>query len=145
MRRRDFGKVSLSLMASTMLSDSAKGAGGGSGSDFPKTPGLTKYVAEFVLATKYQDIPQEVIELGKKSILDGLGLALAGSRAESGPISRKYVENLGIRDGKATIIGSAQKTSPRLRRHATRRRKGPRVWLTDASHRAGSSFASCAR
>ncbi len=91
MRRRDFGKVSLSLMASRMLTDSAKGAGGGSSSDFPKTPGLTEYVGQFVLGTKYQDIPQEVIELGKKSILDGLGLALAGSRAESGPISRKYV------------------------------------------------------
>src|SRR5229473_7784519 len=114
MRRRDFGQVTLSLMASTMLSCPAKGAGGGSGSDFPKTPGLTKYVAEFVLATKYQDIPQEVIELGKKSILDGLGLALAGSRAESGPISRKYVETLGIHDGKATVIGAAQKTSPRF-------------------------------
>src|SRR5260370_7570772 len=114
MRRRDFGKVSLSLVASRMLTDSTKGAGGGSSSDFPKTPGLTEYVGQFVLGTKYQDIPQEVIELGKKSILDGLGLALAGSRAESGPISRKYVENLGIRDGKATIIGSAQKTSPRF-------------------------------
>src|SRR5260370_13941425 len=114
MRRRDFGKVSLSLVVSTMLTDSAKGAGGGSSSDFPKTPGLTEDVGEFVLGTKYQDIRKEVIELGKKSILDGLGLALAGSRAESGPISRKYVENLGIRDGKATIIGSAQKTSPRF-------------------------------
>src|SRR5258708_5126225 len=114
MRRRDFGKVSLSLMASRMLTDSANGAGGGSSSDFPKTPGLTEYVGQFVLGTKYQDIPQEVIELGKKSILDGLGLALAGSRAESGPISRKYVENLGIRDGKATIIGAEQKTSPRF-------------------------------
>jgi 2-methylcitrate dehydratase PrpD len=114
MRRRDFGKVSLSLMASTMLTDSAKGAGGGSSSDFPKTPGLTKYVGQFVLTTKYEDIPQEVIELGRKSILDGLGLALAGSRAESGPISREYVENLGVRDGKAAIIGSAQKTSPRF-------------------------------
>src|SRR5258708_36572829 len=114
MRRRDFGKVSISLVVSTMLTDSANGAGGGSSSDFPKTPGLTEYVGQFVLRTKYQDIPQEVIELGKKSILDGLGLALAGSRAESGPISRKYVENLGIRDGKATIIGSAQKTSPRF-------------------------------
>src|SRR5260370_18963039 len=114
MRRGDFGKVSLSLMASRMRTDSVKGAGGGSSSDYPKMPGLTEYVGQFVLGTKYQDIPQEVIELGKKSILDGLGLALAGSRAESGPISRKYVENLGIRDGKATIIGSAEKTSPRF-------------------------------
>jgi len=37
--------------------------------------------AEFVWQTKYEDIPGEVIELGKKSILDGLGLALAGSKA----------------------------------------------------------------
>src|SRR6266403_5141770 len=114
MRRRDFGKVSLSLVVSTMLTDSAKGAGGGSSSDFPKTPGLTEYVGQFVLGTKYQDIPQEVIELGKKSILDGLGLALAGSRAESGPISRLFVEQSGVCGGKATIIGSRQKTSPRF-------------------------------
>ncbi len=40
------------------------------------------------LDTKYDDIPPEVIALGKKSILDGFGLALAGSLAESGPISR---------------------------------------------------------
>jgi 2-methylcitrate dehydratase PrpD len=114
MRRRDFGKVSLGVMASTMITNSATGAGGASASDFPQTPGLTKYVGQFILDSKYEDIPQEVIDLGKKSILDGLGLALAGSRAESGPISRKYVENLGIREGKATIIGTDQKTSPRF-------------------------------
>jgi 2-methylcitrate dehydratase PrpD len=114
MRRRDFGKASLGVMASTMLMDSAKGTGVASASDFPQTPGLTHYVGQFVLATRYEEIPPEVIELGKKSILDGLGLALAGSRAESGPISRKYVETLGISDGKATIIGSAQKTSMRF-------------------------------
>jgi len=56
-----------------------------------KNAGLTKYVGTFVTQTKYQEIPADVIELGKKSILDGLGLALAGSRAESGSISRRYV------------------------------------------------------
>jgi 2-methylcitrate dehydratase PrpD len=114
MRRRDFGKASLGVMASTMIKNSAGGAGGASASDFPQTPGLTKYVAQFVLDSKYEGLPQEVIDLGKKSILDGLGLALAGSRAESGPISQSYVESLGIREGKATIIGTAQKTSPRF-------------------------------
>src|SRR5713226_2231768 len=114
MRRRDFGKASLGVMGSTMLPHSAKAAGVASGGDFPQTPGLTHYVGQFVLATKYEDIPQEVIALGKKSILDGLGLALAGSRAESGAICRNYVETLGIHDGKATVIGAAQKTSPRF-------------------------------
>ncbi len=44
---------------------------------FPQVSGLTRYVAEFVLKLKYEDIPSEVIALAKKSILDGFGLALA--------------------------------------------------------------------
>ncbi|HEY6265025.1 MAG TPA: MmgE/PrpD family protein [Candidatus Acidoferrum sp.] len=82
--------------------------------DFPKIPGLTKYVGTFVVQTKYENIPADVIELGKKSILDGLGLALAGSRAESGPISRKYIEQAGACLGKATVIGTTQKTAPQF-------------------------------
>src|ERR1700737_2496918 len=114
MLRRDFGKASLGMMASSVISVPAKGAGSASGGGFPKTPGLTDYVGRFVTTTTYEQIPEQVIELGKKSILDGLGLALAGSRAESGPISRKYVEQLGVDHGKAIIIGSAQRTSPRF-------------------------------
>ena len=71
-------------------------------------------MGRFVTTTTYEQIPKEVIELGRKSILDGLGLALAGSRAETGSISRKFVEQSGVCNGKATIIGSAQKTSPRF-------------------------------
>jgi 2-methylcitrate dehydratase PrpD len=114
MLRREFGKASLGVIASTVLVNSAKGAEVAAGNDFPKSPGLTDYVGRFVATTKYQDIPPEVIELGKKSILDGLGLALAGSQARTGAICRQYLENLGLCDGKATIIGSARKTSPRF-------------------------------
>jgi len=114
MLRRDFSKASLGVMASTVLSTFAKRAGFAAGGDFPKTPGLTDYVGRFVATTTYEEIPEHVIELGKKSILDGLGLALAGARAESGSISRKYVEQIGACNGKATIIGSAQRTSPRF-------------------------------
>jgi 2-methylcitrate dehydratase PrpD len=115
MQRRDFGKASLGAIASTMLVGSVEPAGAAAPTaDFPHTKGLTKYVAEFVTATKYEDVPAEVIELGKKSILDGLGLALAGSKAETGPICRQYVENAGICGGNSTIIGTARKTSPRF-------------------------------
>jgi 2-methylcitrate dehydratase PrpD len=113
MLRRDFGKASLGMMASSALSVRPKRVES-SGIDFPKTPGLTAYVGRFVTTTTYEQIPEEVIELGKKSILDGLGLALAGSRAETGSISRKFVQQIGVCNGKATIIGSAQKTSPRF-------------------------------
>jgi 2-methylcitrate dehydratase PrpD len=111
MRRRDFGKASLGAIASTAFLRLAKGAAPG---DFAKAPGLTEYVGRFIASAKYQDIPQEVAELGKKSILDSLGLALAGSRAQTGAICREYVEHLGICDGKASIIGSSKKTSPRF-------------------------------
>src|SRR6266581_628947 len=114
MRRRDFGKASLGVIASTVLVNSAKGAEVVARSDFPKAPGVTDYVARFVTTTRYEDIPGEVIELGKKSILDGLGLALAGSKAQTGALCRQYLENLGVCDGKSTIIGSARKTSPRF-------------------------------
>jgi 2-methylcitrate dehydratase PrpD len=113
MLRREFGKASLAMMASSALSAPVIRAESSS-RNFPKTPGLTGYVGRFVVATTYEQIPGEVIELGKKSILDGLGLALAGSRAETGSISRKYVQQIGVCNGEATIIGSAQRTSPRF-------------------------------
>src|SRR6266567_2767157 len=114
MRRRDFGKASLGVLGSTLLSDSIGRAGNAPRNDFPKAPGLTEYVGRFVASTKYEDIPGEVIELGKKSILDGLGLALAGSKAQTGALCRQYLENLGVCDGKSTIIGTELKTSPRF-------------------------------
>ena len=114
MRRRDFGKASLGVLASTALMDSARAARVAPASDFPKASGLTNYVGKFVATTKYEEIPEEVLELGKKSILDGLGLALAGSKAQTGTICRQYLEKIGICDGKATVIGSARKTSPRF-------------------------------
>lgn len=75
---------------------------------------LTRYAAEFVLNLKYEDIPAEVVSLGKKSILDGFGLALAGSMAQSGAISRKYVESFGSAQGTSTLIGSPSKSHPRF-------------------------------
>lgn len=114
MLRRDFGIASLGVIGSTMLADSTKGAELVSRSDFPRAPGLTDYVAKFVSHTKYEDIPREVVELGKKSILDGLGLALAGSKAQTGTLCCRYLEKIGVCDGKSTIIGSARKTSPRF-------------------------------
>jgi 2-methylcitrate dehydratase PrpD len=114
MQRREFGKTSLGVIASALVVDSTKAGAVAAANDFPQSPGLTSYVGKFVTETKYEDIPQEVIELGKKSMLDGLGLALAGSMAQSGTISRQFVRASGVCDGKATIVGSAQRTSPRF-------------------------------
>ena len=81
---------------------------------FPQTPGLTKYIVEFIRSTKFSDLPPEVIELGKKSILDGLGLALAGARAENGKLFREYVASIGLPNSGATVMGTKNKLIPRF-------------------------------
>jgi len=68
---------------------------------------LTDSVAGFVVDTRPADIPSDVAHLGKRSVLDGIGLALAGAASECGHIAQKYLDNLGIADEKGcTVIGS---------------------------------------
>ena len=64
-----------------------------------RTEPVTDYVARFIVNTRYEDIPSDVIELARKSILDGLGLALCGSVARTGEIVREYIKSLGFRAG----------------------------------------------
>jgi len=47
--------------------------------DSPLNASVTEYVARFVVSTKASRIPAEVMHLGKRSILDGIGLALASA------------------------------------------------------------------
>jgi 2-methylcitrate dehydratase PrpD len=68
---------------------------------------LTDYVAGFVVGTRAGDIPSDVAHLGKRSVLDGLGLALAGAVSQTGHITRRYLAALGIAADKgSTVIGS---------------------------------------
>jgi 2-methylcitrate dehydratase PrpD len=80
----------------------------------PASEGLTREVARFIVNTSWAEVPADVIELGKKSILDGIGLALAGSVAETGKLSRQHVQSLGLGRGPATVIGSSLKAPERF-------------------------------
>lgn len=113
MIRRDFFKGTLA-MAAWGLANGPISAAPCSESEFPKAPGLTKYVSEFIVNTKYEDIPPEVLDLGKKSMLDGFGLALAGSVSVMGPLVREYLRSFGFQEGKASIIGTGSKVPPRF-------------------------------
>lgn len=76
---------------------------------------LTAYVADFITRTRGRAIPADVMHLGKRSILDGIGLAFAGNRAESGHIVRSYLKTLGCRtDRGCTVIGTQLKLPPRF-------------------------------
>jgi 2-methylcitrate dehydratase PrpD len=83
----------------------------------PKIEPVTGYVADFILNTRFGDIPKDVLDLGRKSMLDGLGLALCGSVAKSGEIVRKYIQSLGVLSSgpdSATVIGSALRAPARF-------------------------------
>lgn len=76
--------------------------------------GLTRYVAEFIVGADIRDLPEDVVALGKKSILDGIGLALSGSVAQSGALVRRHLDDLGLAPGAATVIGAGRKVAPRF-------------------------------
>ena len=75
---------------------------------------LSAHVANFIVSTRYPDIPAGVVALGKKSILDGLGLALAGSVAKSGELVRRHLQGLGCAGGTTSIIGTPLRVPARF-------------------------------
>ena len=120
MKRRDFlaASVGAAAFASGVATTSASHEGPTnqpcSAPPFPKVGAVTKYVADFVVNTKFSDIPGDVVELGKKSILDGLGLALSGSRAETANLIQNYAKSFGFMNRGATVIGSSGKLPSRF-------------------------------
>jgi 2-methylcitrate dehydratase PrpD len=76
--------------------------------------GLTRYVSEFICNTRLQDLPADVVALGKKSILDGLGLALSGGASHCGQLVRRHLADLNLGAGPATVIGTDLKLAPRF-------------------------------
>ena len=113
MQRRDFCKSSM-MAAGLALGGTRLSAAENPTAEFPKAPGLTRYISEFIVATRYEDIPEDVMALGKKSILDGFGLALAGSVSTLAPLMKRYTETLGLCAGKSSIMGTVQKVPPRF-------------------------------
>jgi len=75
---------------------------------------VTRRIAEFIVNTRYADLPADVLELGRKSILDGLGLAIVGSIAQTGRLARQYIQSLGLARNEATVIGTTMKAPVRF-------------------------------
>src|SRR5215469_1975720 len=112
MRRRDFLRGSTRAATAMMLLGSRSSALTTAESvqqceaEFPKIQNVTAHVCNFVVNTQLSQIPAETVELGKKSILDGLGLALSGSKAKTAPLIDKYLDSLGCESGGAVVLGS---------------------------------------
>lgn len=61
-------------------------------------------VVSFIQSARYEDFPEEAIELAKRCIIDGLGVMLAGSTQEAGQILHKYLDGVDTRR-EATVFG----------------------------------------
>jgi 2-methylcitrate dehydratase PrpD len=72
--------------------------------------GVTRNLADFVVNTCYDDLPEEVTEHAKVCILDWLGVALAGSLEPPAKIITSIIERIGEKQ-ESTIVGTYIKTS----------------------------------
>ncbi len=81
----------------------------------PQKASLTDEVAGFILATSARDVPKDVAHLGKRSVIDGIGLALAGAASQTGRIVRRYLASLGIgSDSGSAVIGAELRVPARF-------------------------------
>lgn len=77
------------------------------------TAGMTEEIANFIIRTEYSEIPEEAVTIAKNSIMDGLGVALAGTHEPAGIIISEYSKDMG-ESGDAIVIGRRSRTSPLL-------------------------------
>lgn len=68
--------------------------------------GLTQEVANFVAKTRYGNLPSDVVGAARGFILDGIGVALAGSTDECSRIVQAQIRQMGG-NGQATVLGTA--------------------------------------
>jgi 2-methylcitrate dehydratase PrpD len=68
--------------------------------------GLTEEVASFVAQTRFLNIPSDVIQLARGFILDGLGVALAGTTDECARIVQGQIRQMAGK-GEASILGTS--------------------------------------
>jgi 2-methylcitrate dehydratase PrpD len=67
--------------------------------------GLTARVSSFVSATPLDAVPPDAVRKAKHSILDGLGLAVAGARTEGVHIAAAEIASYATQAGPSTVLG----------------------------------------
>jgi 2-methylcitrate dehydratase PrpD len=80
-------------------------AGGGRGK-----MNLTDQISEFIVKTRFENLPKEVIQIAKEFVLDSVGAQLAGSREPVSKIAREYIKEDGGTP-EAGVIGGGFRTS----------------------------------
>lgn len=72
---------------------------------------VTKEAGQFVSKLRYENLPSEALRIGKRCVLDGLGVILAGSCQKCTEIVRKYSQGIG-QAKEASIFGKQPTKAP---------------------------------
>lgn len=75
---------------------------------------VTRELAEFAMQVGLDDIPESVREQGKRSLLDGIGLAISGSVTDVANISASMIDGYGSLNTESTVLGSGGKLPARF-------------------------------
>lgn len=78
-------------------------------SKYNEAPKYTKMVIDFICDTKYEDLPEDVIERAKGRILDTIGVAYSGGTESVGKVIKNFVRTYGGAP-QATVVGANMKT-----------------------------------
>jgi 2-methylcitrate dehydratase PrpD len=71
-----------------------------------KLIGPTEEIARFVARARYRDIPEEVVQAARGFLLDGLGVALAGSTDECARIVQAQIRRM-FGKGESSVLGTS--------------------------------------
>jgi len=75
---------------------------------------LSKFVAEWAVNTRYEDLPREVRDAAVLFIADHVGVVLGGTAKESSRIMDRVARRWQPAEGTSTVIGFGRKTTPPL-------------------------------
>ena len=72
---------------------------------------VTRLLAEVLAATRYEDLPVDILEHTRRSITDWLGSALSGAIEKPARLAQKVAAGFGS-SGEATIFGAGRASAP---------------------------------
>lgn len=74
-------------------------------------PSLTRGLASAIAATKFDDLPADVVDAARRLILDGIAVAVAGARERSPQLLADYFAT-SAKEGPCDVIGFGMRLSP---------------------------------
>ncbi|GGE45518.1 MmgE/PrpD family protein [Actibacterium pelagium] len=74
-------------------------------------PEVTRQIASFIAATRFEDLPDDAIQVAVRCVLDGMAVMIAGTQEACATIARDYVRSVGGKE-EVTVFGAGGRRSP---------------------------------